>query len=370
MTSNGSGFDVSWPMDVAGNLVLGHPRWWIALGNFESAMLADDLRRVAIERPVFVAGLARAGTTVLLETLAAAPGVVTHRYRDYPFLFTPYWWRRYLEMVPAPSGVPVERAHRDRILITPESPEAMEEPLWMAFFGRLHEPDRSHVLSRSDENPRFERFYRDHIRKLLHVARATQYLAKANYNLPRLGYLARLFPDATFIVPFRGPQAHVASLMKQHRLYMTQLVDNPRARRYLRRAGHFEFGPDRQPINFGDAAAVAAVQRCWKTGRETEGWSRYWNQAYRWVLDTVDADPDLAQRVCFVSYEALCGRTAVLNDVVGFCGLQMAPEAVESAARRFSTPAYYDTGCTAAEQRLIDSICLDTHNALLGRCPA
>ena len=34
----------------------------------------------------------------------------------------------------------VERAHGDRLMITPSSPEAMEEPIWMHFFDNAHNP--------------------------------------------------------------------------------------------------------------------------------------------------------------------------------------------------------------------------------------
>lgn len=40
---------------------------------------------------MYIAGLARSGTTILLEKLATHPDVVTHRYRDDPPIFSPYW---------------------------------------------------------------------------------------------------------------------------------------------------------------------------------------------------------------------------------------------------------------------------------------
>jgi len=95
------------------------------LAELEADALGDRLERVQLDRPTFIAGLARAGTTVMLELFARMPEVGTHRYRDFPFVFVPYWWNRYQDRL-ARREAPVERPHRDRILITKDSPEAFE----------------------------------------------------------------------------------------------------------------------------------------------------------------------------------------------------------------------------------------------------
>jgi hypothetical protein len=252
----------SW-LHVLGGLVSRHRRLWTRLGDLESRLLAPELTRVRLRRPVYVTGLARSGSTLLLEILGRHPETVTHRYRDYPMLFTPYLWNRFLGIAPRRERPPVERSHRDGIQVTPESPEAFEEVLWMAFFANLHDPDANGVLDGHTCNAAFDAFYKDHIRKLLLARGGQRYVCKNNYNLTRLEYLLRLFPDARFLIPVREPVWHIASLMKQHRLFHEGLRDNPRARLHLQRAGHFEFGPDRTPVNAGDTVAVRRIQAAW-----------------------------------------------------------------------------------------------------------
>ena len=75
-------------------------------------------------------------------------------------------WNRYLDRLAVPEE-PVERAHQDRILITRESPEAFEEPLWQAFFPQAHSATAIHRLDGSVANRAFAQFFQDHIRKLL-----------------------------------------------------------------------------------------------------------------------------------------------------------------------------------------------------------
>ena len=63
-------------------------------GDFETDLLGDRLEAIPIDRPVFITGLARSGTTLLLTSFAQLPQVGTHRYSDFPFLFIPIAWDR------------------------------------------------------------------------------------------------------------------------------------------------------------------------------------------------------------------------------------------------------------------------------------
>ena len=333
-------------------LVLRHGAAWRALGDWETRRLADRLVRIPIDRPVFIAGLARAGTTILLRKLCERPGFVAHRYADFPFLFTPYAWATLRRLVPARAQAPRERMHKDRITITAESPEAMEEVLWMAFFPDLHDPARSNVLDASTSRPDFEAFLADHIRKLLLARGGGRYVSKNNYDVTRLSYLARLFPDARFLLPVREPEAHVASLMKQHALFCRVQGSNPAARRHLRLAGHFEFGLDRRPINPGDGASVGAIEACWARGDEARGWAKYWAAIYGHVLERLDGDPALAGRSLVVRYEELCDQpAATMTAVCRHVGLPAAESG--QLAEGLSRPDYYTPRFTPEERAAI-----------------
>ena len=116
------GFDVAPWMDRLGGYIERHPARWIKLGSLETHLVESALADIRIDRPIYVTGLARSGTTILLETLARHPHVATHRYRDFPMLFTPYAWNRWLELVPRKEEAPAERSHGDGIVVTAESP--------------------------------------------------------------------------------------------------------------------------------------------------------------------------------------------------------------------------------------------------------
>jgi hypothetical protein len=267
---------VPWHLDKLGQLVTNHRSFWVALGNIESRLLRDKIEAMPIEKPVFICGLARSGTTAKLRDIAALPGFTSHRYEDFPFLFTPYWWNTALQFMPRKKSPPIERAHGDGIMITPQSPEAFEEMIWMAFFDHLHSTTVSAVLDESTNNPAFEAFYKDHIRKLLLVRGAKRYVAKNNYNITRIRYLKKLFPDAEFIICKRDKESHVASLMRVHRRFCEAAKHSPRIARHMAQAGHFEFGPGRIPIHTGDQMAIDLILKLWQEGNEEAGWKTYW----------------------------------------------------------------------------------------------
>ena len=354
----GGGMAVPGWIDLLGRMVGRAPGLWRRLGDLETRMLADELEGIGVDRPVHVAGLARAGTTVLLELLAGLPGVATHRYRDFPpGVYAPVLWDRAFSRVYKGGAAPAERAHQDRVMVTPDSPEALEEVLWAHFHPGLHEAGGgSRVLGPEASNPAFERFYRDHLRKLLLVRRGTRYLAKGNYNLTRLGYIRRLFPDARFLVPVRDPLWHVASLMKQHALFRAAERRDPRVLAHMRRAGHHEFGLGRRAVDVGDGAA-AGVEALWARGEEARGWARHWNSLYRLVARQRAADPGgLGEAAMVVRYEDLCARPReTLEAVLAHARLDPPPPAaLDAMAARLSAPAYYAPGFADAERRAID----------------
>ena len=332
-----SGFD-----HFLGGLIANHPRFWIGLGNMETKALADEIAPIAIEAPVYVTGLARAGTTIALEILAAHGQVATHLYRDFPPVFTPYWWNWFVEKSRKAPPVAQERAHGDGIMITPDSPEAREEVIWMAFFKHLHDPTRSNVLDADTANPAFEAFYRDHIRKLLAARGGRRYLSKGNYNVTRIPYLRKLFPDARFIVPVRDPVWHIASLMKQHRLFREGERGNPRALDHMRRVGHFEFGLDLRPINCGDGEKVREIQALWEAGEGVRGWARYWAMIYRHVAETLESDPALREAAMVLRYEDLCEKPEeTMRRMMEHCRLAADEEVIRVFAERVKPPGYY-----------------------------
>jgi hypothetical protein len=164
-----------------------------------------------------------------------------------------------------------------------------------------------HVLDETVTRPDFEAAFCMHLRKILALRGGQRYLSKGNYNVTRIRYLARLFPDARFIVPIREPVAHVHSLVRQHRRFSRLALEDARVPHYLRAAGHYEFGAQRVPINVR-AGEIGRSEAAWNEGDDYRGYARQWAAIYRYVDELRSSHPDLAERITIMRYEDLCSE--------------------------------------------------------------
>jgi hypothetical protein len=335
-------------LDLAGAFVERYRDLWVSLGRLETRLLSGQLDGLAVRMPIYISGLARAGSTLLHEVIAAHPVVATLRVKDYPLVFTPHWWRRATARLrPQP---PRERPHADRIKITLDSPDSLEEMLWMAFFPRCHDPSVNNVLRADERHAAFERFYEAHLRKLLLAEGKTRYAAKANYHVARLAYLVRLFPDARFIIPIRAPAGHVESLLRQHQRFSQGQRGNRRALAVMRRSGHFEFGLDRRPMCLGDPERVRRITQAWAAGHEIRGLAMYWDMVYGYLGRLLAENAEVRAATLVVRFEDLCESPAqTLQSLLQFCQLPDFEPIVERFVPSVSYPDYYRSALTDVE---------------------
>ena len=115
-----------------GNLMSDYPALGVSLGNLETQLFRQKFVNTKISNPVYVMGLARSGTTILLDLLNQTGAFSSWQYRDHPFVMAPMLWHTATKWMVS-KATKVERAHKDRIMVTPDSPEAFEELIWRAF---------------------------------------------------------------------------------------------------------------------------------------------------------------------------------------------------------------------------------------------
>ncbi len=345
-----------------------HPGLCRFLGNLETKIFLDEIAVQTIDRPIYITGLARSGSTILLERLAAHEQTASHCYRDYPLTAVPLWWNWFLDRAAGSRAEPVERFHRDGIFITPRSPEAMEEILWMIFFPGCHRPSRSHVIDAHRRYPAFEKFYRDHVRKILFLRRGRRYLSKANYHVTRMAYLKKIFPDARFVISVRNPAGQIASLLRQHRLFCEQERRDGRILNYMRIAGHFEFGLDRRPVNTGCPKTVDRIRSLWKEGREVEGSALLWKSVYRHIVERLSSSDDLRASSIIVNHDDLRRFPEdMLAKIYAHCGLAVDGRFLRDQARRIIPFRDDDPSCfTPEESAAIDAETRDVYEKILG----
>lgn len=332
------------------------------MGNLETKLLTYDIDDIEIKAPIFITGLARSGTTLLLEVLNSHKDVSTHQYRDYPFVHFVYFWNILRIFAPVQGKKKVERAHKDGIMVNQASPEAIDEILWQAFFDDIHDSSKNNILNLESQNKEFEEFYTAHIKKLLYLRKGTRFACKNNYNIARIDYLSKLFPDARFVIPLRPARDHIYSMVKQHRLIIKAQNEDPRAIRYMRRHGHFEFGRDFRPLNLGGDESVSRIMSLWNEEKVVEAYAQYWQSVYKYMYHLSTERPDFKDRCLFVKYDELCQTPRQeLSKILDFCDCND-DRIIADWAAKIKPPDYYKIDFSEKENQLIRNITGDIEN--------
>ena len=89
--------------------------------DFELNFIRPDFEAI---NNVFVAGVARSGTTILLNAIYDSDEFASLSYADMPFVLAPNLWSK---ISSTSKHLIKERAHGDGIKVSSDSPEAFEE---------------------------------------------------------------------------------------------------------------------------------------------------------------------------------------------------------------------------------------------------
>lgn len=311
------------------------------LSRLEDRLWHRSIENLSETAPVFVTGLPRAGTTILLNVLAELPGIATHRYRDMPFVMAPLLWNK-LSSPFQRVGTMHERAHGDGIKVGFDSPEAFEEVIWRSIHPaqaghrplRVEGPEMATEETKAQLSKHFSKI------RLLRGMPEGRYLSKNNGNIARLGLLSALFPDAAIITPIREPTAHAASLYRQHVNFSAQQQSDSFVARYMRDIGHLEFGDLHRPIDF------AGFEPAGQNLDTPDYWLDYWIAAHREIQRHAD-------RVILVSHEVLSARPdEVMTRLCSAAGLDSAGA---DFSRHFRPPSDRDVSGGFKPDRLTEA---------------
>lgn len=196
------------------------------------------LKRKDSYQSVYISGLARAGTTVLMQYLGQLTEFKSLSYKNLPFLFLP---KTGLHLISKKKNQKIERFHKDGIKHGINSYEALEEPFWRNYIGHKYILDKN-IIKHSISPELFDKYIS--FRKL--VTGNKIYLAKNNNHLLRaesLHQLDKVNGNKTItIIPFRNPYEQAKSLLKQHLLLSELQKDDEFILNYMDFLVHHEFG--------------------------------------------------------------------------------------------------------------------------------
>ena len=198
-----------------------------------------------LKKFVVVTGLARSGTTALLNLIYDPEYFHATKYSDMPFLLAP---RTFTGFVKGGTGQLKERAHKDGILINEDSIEALEEYFFKVFTNDCYIGSQS--LSEHDIPQNTYIDYVNFQKLFIGEERKTLYLTKNNNYLLRHNALRSRNTNYIILVMFRDPIQHAISLFRQHKLFLKSQKEDDFVLRYMNWLGHHEFGLNHKQFEF------------------------------------------------------------------------------------------------------------------------
>ncbi|MEZ5830567.1 MAG: sulfotransferase [Dongiaceae bacterium] len=343
----------------------------LALGSPAIAEMAFDLnlllsRGAGTEgggRHVFVSGLARAGTTIIMRRLHATRMFRSLTYRDMPFVLCPNLWER-ISAFSRREIEAVERAHGDRLLVDADSPEALDEVFWRVFAGEDYIAG-DYLRTHRVDDELIEKF-RQYVSCILHCrmegGTALRYLSKNNNNILRLPALRAAFPDSFILIPFRDPIQHANSLLIQHRKFSHLQAEDRFARSYMTWLAHHEFGLEHKPFRF---EADTNFKPSSYQANDINYWLEAWIRTYGWLCGSRPTN------AIFLGYEDICSDPALWNRVLDLLDVAEATDRADTTFSRAEDKAVpgVDSDLAATSAALYRDLRRDSERSLSTRSP-
>ncbi len=231
-----------------------------------------------IDDHIFITGLPRAGTTILLNALYHSDLFASLSYADMPFVLAPNLWSKF--SFNKKNKDFKERAHGDGIQVSTQSPEAFEEVFWKTFFEESEEE--------------LIELFGIYVGNITHKYNRKRYLSKNNQNIRRLNLIASVFNKSKILIPFREPIQHAYSLLTQHRKFLKDSKHDKFISSYMKWIGHTEFGPNYIPLH----------NKNLKFDNELD--INHWIEQWYFVYGRASRLQKKINNLNFICYEKLC----------------------------------------------------------------
>jgi hypothetical protein len=230
-------------------------------------------------------------------------------------------------------------------MVNRDSPEAVEEPIWMRFFDTIHNDTVSNIFDEKTSNPEFEETYDSILRKLMHNQKSTRYIAKNNYNVSRLNYLHKLYPNMKIIIMIRHPINHIASMVKQDAIIEELEMQNKRLLHWTKIIGHREYGTAKICVNVDSTKTIEEIRRLWENEKTyVKGWAIQWKMIYSYITEFLKQNKHIADNALIVRYEDLTDKSSkIIDELIKFLELdeEKFEEIKEEYIEKLQPPKYY-----------------------------
>ncbi|MBN1262063.1 MAG: sulfotransferase [Anaerolineae bacterium] len=286
---------------------------------FERGFLWPWYGKLTIDRPIFLIGPFRSGTTILEKIIAEHPAVGHFSYLSNVYYRAPvtgYTVVRMLWKIGVLDHDVINAIHNPRIPYTFDSPYECEWIWSQMQKGLWNERCDDMTVGAEYDDPRFERYLRSVIKRHLWVHGAPRFLSKNPVNCLRMGYLHKLFPDARFITISRHPIDTVLSHIRAAGRMEKQFYAAPETRRILQERLHMDLLSMRiKTRSYTETLALDAESPLLAIANQ-------WKDLQGAVLESSAGNADLAAQTLQLRYEDLVSDPeSILTEIWKFVDL-------------------------------------------------
>ena len=255
-------------------------------------------KKNCLKESILITGLARSGTTILLNSVHNNGIYSSFTYENLPIIMAPNINKFFFNQETIEYS---ERAHKDGIFINNKSPEEIDEYFWinMTESEFVKESYLSiHAPSSNDINA-----YKQFINQFLVSISKNKLIVKNNNSILRLKGLLkhRVFNKVIFC--FRNPLKQSLSLLRMHKKF-SNITEYELT--FMRWLGHYEFGSNHKPFKLTESQNPFSIN-------SINYWLWLWKEYYSYFLDHYS----LEQNIFPISHEDIClneGYVKKIND--------------------------------------------------------
>ena len=246
---------------------------------------------------VFVTGLARSGTTALLNKIFSSEEIPSLTYKQMPFILSPYISNLLVKFLKNKKNKSIDRYHNDGIKIDIDSPECLDEPFWIKSFENYVNKNYISLKEVPKETlSAYSQFLHEHAA----YQNSNRILIKNNNNHLRLISLSKYFSNSKFFVMIREPLSQAKSLLNQHKNFIRIQKNDPFVLEYMNLIGHYEFGLNSKAFiyNYGESRWDEDFDKSL-----IDYWLTQWIKTYEWILKSNLLNES---NIFSIVYEELC----------------------------------------------------------------
>ena len=204
------------------HLLLGNQFLKKTLFTIEKMIFYKKKFPIKLEKHIYITGLPRSGTKILLEFIYLTKEFASLTYADMPFIMAT---NLFSKIHKNKNFSPKERMHNDGIKFDLNTPESFDD----VFFQTFNIEDCFNNLD-------------IFVSLILQKYKKTKYLSKNNNNYKRIDLINSVFPNAIILIPYRNPLQQAYSLLNQHKRFCEKQKKNKFILEYMNSLGHNEFG--------------------------------------------------------------------------------------------------------------------------------